>query len=199
MKIKNLIKRTGICFASVMILCCQAEATELTSGSRSTSEAAELAGDSLIAPEERSSVSEELSDTAAGDETEKEKAEKKEEERLAKRQEIVEFALQFVGNPYVYGGTSLTGGADCSGFVMSVFANFGYELPRVAASQYGSSRQKSLEEIEAGDLIFYGGDIHHVALYIGDGKVVHACNSATGIIVSEIDYETPSFAGTYLD
>lgn len=83
-----------------------------------------------------------------------EAAKKAEEERVAKRQEIVDYALQFEGNPYVYGGTSLTNGADCSGFVMSVFANFGYELPRVAASQYIDSQKKDISEIETGDLAF---------------------------------------------
>ena len=77
-----------------------------------------------------------------------EAARKAEEARVARRQEIADFALQFVGNPYVYGGTSLTNGADCSGFVMSVFAQFGYELPRVAAAQCAASQKKSAEEIE---------------------------------------------------
>lgn len=117
----------------------------------------------------------------------------------ASGQEIVDYALQFEGNPYVYGGTSLTNGADCSGFVMSVFANFGYELPRVAASQYASSTLKDLSELEVGDLVFYGSGITHVALYIGDGQIIHASNSRTGIIISDYDYDTPVAAGTYLD
>lgn len=116
-----------------------------------------------------------------------EAARKAEEERLEMRQGIVDFALQFVGNPYVYGGTSLTNGADCSGFVMSVFAEFGYELPRVAAAQCSASEKKSVADIEAGDLVFYGeGCIDHVALYIGDGKIVHASTAATGIKVSHL-------------
>ena len=114
-------------------------------------------------------------------------------------QEIVDYALQFEGNPYVYGGTSLKNGADCSGFVMSVFANFGYELPRVAASQYESAVQKDLSELEVGDLVFYGSGITHVALYIGDGQIIHASNSSTGIIISDYDYDTPVAAGTYLE
>lgn len=122
-----------------------------------------------------------------------------EEERLAKRQEIVDFALQFEGNPYVYGGTSLTNGADCSGFVMSVFQEFGYELPRVAASQCSESTQKSLEDIEPGDLVFYGDyGIDHVALYIGDGQIIHASTSATGIKISDYTYRQPAAVGTYL-
>lgn len=122
-----------------------------------------------------------------------------EEARLEKRQGIVDFALQFVGNPYVYGGTSLTNGADCSGFVMSVFAEFGYELPRVAAAQCAASEKKSVADIEAGDLVFYGdGGIDHVALYIGDGKIVHASTAATGIKVSDYDYRAPAAVGTFV-
>ena len=121
-----------------------------------------------------------------------------EEARLEMRQGIVDFALQFVGNPYVYGGTSLTNGADCSGFVMSVFAEFGYELPRVAA-QCAASEKKSVADIEAGDLVFYGdGGIDHVALYIGDGKIVHASTAATGIKVSDYDYRAPAAVGSFV-
>ena len=122
-----------------------------------------------------------------------------EEARLTKRQGIVDFALQFVGNPYVYGGTSLTNGADCSGFVMSVFAEFGYELPRVAAAQCSASEKKSIADIEVGDLVFYGeGCIDHVALYIGDGKIVHASTAATGIKVSDYDYRAPAAVGSFV-
>lgn len=122
-----------------------------------------------------------------------------EEARLEMRQGIVDFALQFVGNPYVYGGTSLTNGADCSGFVMSVFAEFGYELPRVAAAQCAASEKKSVADIEAGDLVFYGdGGIDHVALYIGDGKIVHASTAATGIKVSDYDYRAPAAVGSFV-
>lgn len=116
------------------------------------------------------------------------------------RQQIVDFALQFEGNPYVYGGTSLTNGADCSGFVMSVFAQFGYELPRVAAAQCAASEKKDVSDIEAGDLVFYGdGGIDHVALYIGDGKIVHASTAATGIKVSDYNYRAPAAVGTFVE
>lgn len=126
-------------------------------------------------------------------------AKKAEEERLAHRQEIVDFALQFEGNPYVYGGTSLTNGADCSGFVMSVFQEFGYELPRVAAAQCDASTQKEIADLEAGDLVFYGDyGINHVALYIGDGKIIHASTAATGIKISDYDYQNPVAVGTYV-
>ena len=129
-----------------------------------------------------------------------EEAKKAEEQRLAKRQAVVDFALQFEGNPYVYGGTSLTNGADCSGFVMSVFANFGYSLPRVAADQCAASTGKDISQLEPGDLVFYGnGYIDHVALYIGDGKIIHASGAATGIKISNYDYQQPAAIGTYME
>lgn len=112
---------------------------------------------------------------------------------------VVDFATQFVGNPYVWGGTSLTNGADCSGFVMSVFANFGYELPRVAAAQYSASQKRDLSQMEVGDLVFYGSGISHVALYIGDGKVVHALNSNKGIVITDYNYDTPVGVGSYME
>lgn len=99
---------------------------------------------------------------------------------------VAEYALQFVGNPYVYGGTSLTKGADCSGFVMSVYANFGIKLPHSsAADRSQGSAVDGLENAQPGDLICYSG---HVALYIGNGQIVHASNSKTGIIVSNASY-----------
>ena len=128
-----------------------------------------------------------------------EAARQKEAKRVAKRKEVADFAVQFVGNPYVWGGTSLTNGADCSGFVMSVFANFGYELPRVAAAQYQASQQKEISQMEVGDLVFYGAGIYHVALYIGNGKVVHALNANKGIVITDYDYETPTGVGTYME
>jgi len=130
----------------------------------------------------------------------KKAAEEAEAKRVAKRQAVVDFALQFEGNPYVYGGTSLTNGADCSGFVMSVFANFGYSLPRVAAAQCDASTKKDISQLEPGDLVFYGsGAIDHVALYIGDGKIIHASGAATGIKISNYDYEQPTAIGTFME
>ena len=100
---------------------------------------------------------------------------------------VAEYALQFVGNPYVYGGTSLTDGADCSGFVMSVYANFGVSLPHSsAADRKQGYAVDGLENAQPGDLICYSG---HVALYIGDGQIVHASSRKTGIIVSKADYK----------
>jgi cell wall-associated NlpC family hydrolase len=100
---------------------------------------------------------------------------------------VIDFATQFVGNPYVYGGTSLTNGADCSGFVMSVYANFGVSLPHSSSSlrSVGTNVGTSLSDAQPGDIICYSG---HVALYIGNGQIVHASTSKTGIIVSNASY-----------
>lgn len=101
-------------------------------------------------------------------------------------QAIADYALQFVGNPYVWGGTSLTNGADCSGFVQSVYANFGYSLSRTSESQMYEGRSVSYSEAQPGDLICYGS---HIAIYLGNGQIVHASNSAPypagGIKVSD--------------
>ena len=102
-------------------------------------------------------------------------------------QQVADFALQFVGNPYVYGGTSLTNGADCSGFVMSVYANFGVSLPHSAnADRKRGTGVASIQEAIPGDLVCYSG---HVGIYIGNGQIVHASNSRTGIIVSDANYD----------
>lgn len=104
---------------------------------------------------------------------------------------VVSYALQYVGNRYVYGGSSLTKGTDCSGFTMSVYKNFGYGLPHNAYSQLKKTKKVSIKKIKPGDLIFYGSSkrsCSHVALYIGNGKVVHASSSTTGIIVSDYKY-----------
>ena len=106
----------------------------------------------------------------------------------AVRSSVVDFALQFVGNPYVWGGTSLTNGADCSGFVQSIYASFGYDLPRVACDQAGYGTQIPISDAEPGDLIFYAknGYVYHVSMYIGNGQVVQAYSTKAGIITSDI-------------
>ena len=102
---------------------------------------------------------------------------------------VADYALQFVGNPYVYGGSSLTNGTDCSGFVMSVYANFGVGLPHSSSADRNvGAAVNGLENAQAGDLVCYSG---HVGLYIGGGQIVHASTSKTGIIVSNANYRTP--------
>ncbi|MDE6739331.1 MAG: C40 family peptidase [Lachnospiraceae bacterium] len=102
--------------------------------------------------------------------------------------DVVKFAKQFVGNPYVYGGTSLTNGADCSGFVMSVYSNFGVSLPHSSAADRNvGAAVNGIENAQPGDIICYSG---HVGIYAGDGQIVHASTSKTGIIVSSATYRS---------
>lgn len=102
---------------------------------------------------------------------------------------VADFAVQFVGNPYVYGGTSLTNGADCSGFVMSVYKNFGVSLPHSSSADRNVGTDVGgLENAQPGDIVCYTG---HVGIYIGDGQIVHASTASTGIKISEADYRTP--------
>ena len=119
----------------------------------------------------------------------------------AVRTAIVAYAKQFLGVPYVYGGTSLTNGADCSGFTMRIFEHFGVSTGRTSRDQAANGREISLDQIQPGDLLFYasGKTIDHVALYIGDGKIIHASTSKTGIAVSTAYYRTPAKAVTFLD
>ncbi len=106
---------------------------------------------------------------------------------------VVDYATQFVGNPYVWGGTSLTNGADCSGFVMSIMSKYGVGLPHSSAAQANCGTRVGLDELKPGDLIFYGSGrrIGHVAIYIGNGQICHASNKRTGITVSNMYYRSP--------
>ena len=102
--------------------------------------------------------------------------------------QVVNYALKFVGNPYVYGGYSLTNGTDCSGFTKLIFDNYGITLPRSAPEQAYSGFRVELDNLMPGDLVFsgYGGQIGHVAIYIGNEKLVHALNSSVGIVVTSL-------------
>ena len=119
----------------------------------------------------------------------------------ATRTAIVAYAKQFLGNPYVYGGTSLTNGADCSGFTQSVFAHFGITTGRSSRDQAAQGKEISMSAIQPGDLLFYasGNYINHVAIYIGDGKIIHSSNPTTGITITKYNYRTPCKAVTFLD
>lgn len=109
------------------------------------------------------------------------------------RVDVCQYAKEFIGNPYVWGGTSLTKGTDCSGFVMRVFQKYGVKLPRNSRAQANCGTTIKVSEAKPGDLIFYakGKTINHVAIYIGNGQVVHASSPKTGIKISNISYRTP--------
>lgn len=120
--------------------------------------------------------------------------EEKANQQASKRNKIVNYALKFVGNSYVWGGTSLTRGADCSGFTQSILRNFGISLPRVSRDQSNVGRPVKSSEMRPGDLIFYTGSngrVNHVAMYIGNGQIVHAASRKSGIKISTWNYRNP--------
>lgn len=116
------------------------------------------------------------------------------------RVDLVQYAKQFVGNPYVWGGTSLTNGADCSGFTLSIYKKYGVSLPHHAASQAQMGTKVDYSSAQPGDLVFYAknGSINHVAIYIGNGQVIHASSPKTGIKISSWNYRTPACIRRYL-
>lgn len=118
----------------------------------------------------------------------------------ATRTALVAYAKQFLGNPYVYGGSSLTEGTDCSGFVMRIYEHFGIQTGRNSREQAANGRSIAIEAVQPGDLLFYasGNTINHVAIYIGGGQVIHAASAKTGIIISPSNYRTPCKAVTFL-
>ncbi|MCI8838064.1 MAG: SH3 domain-containing protein [Hungatella sp.] len=123
-------------------------------------------------------------------------------QQASRRNQIVNFAIKYVGNPYVWGGTSLTRGADCSGFVQSVMKNFGITLPRTSREQAKVGRSIKSSEMRPGDLIFYAnssGTINHVAMYIGNGQIVHAASSRSGIKISTWNYRSPKTIRSVID
>lgn len=119
----------------------------------------------------------------------------------ATRTAIVAYAKQFLGNPYVYGGTSLTSGTDCSGFTMRIYEHFGISTGRSSRDQAAKGKEISLDAIEPGDLVFYasGDYINHVALYIGGGQIIHASTPKNGIMITTMNYRTPYKAVTFLN
>lgn len=114
-----------------------------------------------------------------------EEAAKEAEQKAGTGQAVVDYACQFIGNPYVWGGTSLTGGADCSGFVQSVYKHFGITLPRTSGEMRSSGRGVSYSEAIPGDIVCYDG---HVGIYMGDGQIVNAINSRKGIGILPATY-----------
>lgn len=117
------------------------------------------------------------------------------------RNALVAYAQQFIGNPYVWGGTSLTGGADCSGYVLALYAQYGYSLPHSSAAQSYCGTRIDLSQVRPGDLVFYsndGANINHVALYIGNGLIAHAANENYGICIWNMYYKQPCAAVSIL-
>ena len=106
------------------------------------------------------------------------------------RVSLVQYALSFVGNRYVWGGTSLTNGVDCSGFTMQILGKYGVSLPHSSSAQPGCGTIINSSDAQPGDLFFYGSgsSISHVAIYIGDGQIIHSANSRKGVIISAVDY-----------
>lgn len=119
----------------------------------------------------------------------------------ASRTALIAYAQQFLGNPYVYGGTSLTKGADCSGFVLSVFSHFGISTGRSSRDQAARGKTIPVSEVKPGDLLFYasGSYINHVGIYVGNGKIIHSSTPATGICYAPSNYRTPCKAVTFFD
>lgn len=119
----------------------------------------------------------------------------------ATRNAVVAYAKQFLGNPYVYGGTSLTNGADCSGFTMSVFSHFGISTGRSSRDQANKGKAVDINQVQPGDLLFYasGDYINHVGIYIGGGQIIHASNPSTGICLAPYNYRTPCKAVSFFD
>ena len=119
----------------------------------------------------------------------------------ATREAIVAYAKQFLGNPYVYGGSSLTDGTDCSGFTMRIYEHFGISTGRSSRDQAAKGKEIPVSEVQPGDLLFYasGDTINHVAMYIGGGQIIHAGSSKTGICIANANYRTPCKAVTFLD
>jgi len=118
------------------------------------------------------------------------------------REAIVAYAKQFLGNPYKYGGTSLTEGCDCSGFTMQVYSKFGYSIGRDSRTQSNASGSSiDASSLKKGDLIFYASEdtINHVGIYIGDGKIIHSSNARTGITISPANYRSPAKILNILD
>ncbi len=121
-------------------------------------------------------------------------------EATVDRQAMIAFSMQFLGNPYVWGGESLTMGCDCSGFTQQVYAQFGMSLPRCSYEQAEVGVKIPAEEAVPGDLLFYARDgvVYHVLMYVGDGKAINASSSSTGIIVSNVNYSKVCWACRYI-
>lgn len=141
----------------------------------------------LASQSDDDSSGENSSDSEKNEEEKKEETPKPSSSGSSKGQQIADYACKFIGNPYVAGGTSLTDGADCSGFVMAVYQAFGYSLPRSSYAQSAVGKGVSYSEAQPGDIIYYGG---HVGIYIGNGQIVHASTERTGIKITSATYRS---------
>ncbi len=142
-----------------------------------------------LAALQNSNATEDAKDAAAGGDT------------SLIRQQIVDYSMQFLGNQYISGGTSLTGGTDCSGFTCFIYKDFGYTIDRTPAGQYNNAgRTISYSEIKPGDIICYGnGTCTHVAIYIGNGQIIHSANSRKGVVIYDADYDNIMAVKSILD
>ncbi|MBP3475987.1 MAG: C40 family peptidase [Lachnospiraceae bacterium] len=143
--------------------------------------------EALLASQSDGDSDEDSSDREEQEEEKKEETPKASSSGGGKGQQIADFACKYIGYPYVAGGTSLTNGADCSGFVMAVYQAFGYSLPRSSYAQSGVGKSVSYSEAQPGDIIYYGG---HVGIYIGNGQIVHASTERTGIKITSATYRS---------
>lgn len=166
------------------------KAAETTTASKETTQASKATTASGVGPGGTTGSSGSTGTTGSGSEI-----------ANATRSAVVAYAKQFLGNPYVYGGTSLTNGADCSGFTMSVFAHFGISTGRSSRDQAAKGKEIAVSDVQPGDLLFYasGNYINHVAMYIGDGQVIHSSTAKSGIKISPSNYRTPCKAVSFLN
>ena len=171
---------------------------ELEAAKKAESKAAQTKAETTASKKETAAAK---AETTAVPKAETQKETAKETVETASRTALVAYAQQFLGNPYVYGGTSLTKGADCSGFVMSVFSHFGISTGRSSRDQAARGKTIPVSEVKPGDLLFYasGSYINHVGIYVGNGKVIHSSTPATGICYAPSNYRTPCKAVTFFD
>lgn len=143
------------------------------------------------------SIAYELEQAYSTTQLKQQETKKKKDKEAKLRSSMVTYAKKYLGNRYVYGGTSLTKGTDCSGFTMRIYEHFGYGIPRTSSSQAAYTSKTSVSKAEPGDLFFYGsgGSVSHVAMYIGDGQVIHASSARTGIKISKANYRKPIKVG----
>ena len=177
--------------------------TESTKAKETTAQETKLADNTTVEKSKKETTKKETTKQ----ETESKKSKKETKEATVpvggdEREAIVAYAKQFLGNPYKYGGTSLTEGCDCSGFTMQVYSKFGYSIGRDSRTQSNASGSSiDASSLKKGDLIFYASEdtINHVGIYIGDGKIIHSSNARTGITISPANYRSPAKILNILD